>query len=126
MRGRGPRVLHVKLPLQVAASGAKTDKDCGMVKSERQWLQELRTKCQKIDVLVSEVLGVGDLSDLDQNQRERIEAEVEGLIDQHFEATFGAAVEVWQSSDQRFVATHVGRLLQERHEISQQILDLRD
>jgi hypothetical protein len=112
--------------LQVAASGAQTDKDCGMVKSEGQLLQELRAKHQEINVLVSEALGFGDHSTLDQNQLERIEVKVEELIDQHFEATFGGAVEFWQSPDQRFAATPIGRLLLERHEISHQILDLRD
>ena len=98
-----------------------------MVKSKKELLKELRAKNNELRAFVSKTLGFGDLANLDKNQRGQIEDEVEDLIEKHDEALhdFDNAEE-WKAQESRIAATPIGKLLQEPHEISEQILDLRD
>lgn len=48
----------------------------GMVKSEKELLKELRAKDQELRAFVSKSLGLRDLVNLDENQREQIEEEL--------------------------------------------------
>ena len=53
--------------------------------------------------------------------------EIEELIDQYDEALLESdSPGAWRALDERLAQTKIGRLLQERHEISEQILDLQD
>lgn len=86
---------------------------------------ELRGKTREILELVAIAYGWGDVASLDASRLEQLKHDVEQIIDQHEEALFeGDTSEEWYSLDERLAQTAIGRLLQERHEISDLILDL--
>jgi hypothetical protein len=93
---------------------------------ELDLLRNLNAKTREIESVVAKAYGIG-VHHLDPSARRRLEDEVEALIDEH-EGTLheGDAIEEWRALDQRLAQTDVGRLLQERHQIAEQILDLRD
>jgi AAA+ superfamily predicted ATPase len=93
---------------------------------ELELLRNLSATTREIESVVAKAYGI-DVDDLDPSARRRLEDEVEALIEEHEEALHeGDTVEEWRALDQRLAQTEVGRLLQERHEIAEQILDLRD
>ena len=58
---------------------------------------------------------------------QRLSHEVEHLVNGHREATeYGETIAEWEALDKRLAQTEIDRLLQERYEIEQQILDLSD
>lgn len=97
-----------------------------MSKSLKELRQALQAKDREIAAFVSRALGFGDYPGiLDEKQRRQVEEEVGDLIEKHDESLhdFDTAEE-WKAQEERVAATPVGKLLQERHEISRQILDL--
>jgi hypothetical protein len=71
--------------------------------------------------------GLGDVNDLDPPALRRLEEDIEGMIEEHEEALVeGDTIEEWQARDRRLAETEIGRLMQEHHEIAEQILDLSD
>jgi hypothetical protein len=89
--------------------------------------RKLGDKTQEILKLVANSYGVGDVASLDASQLQRLNEEIEEIIDQYDEALLeGDSPEAWRALDERLARTEIGRLLQERHEISEQILDLKD
>ena len=88
---------------------------------------KLEDKTQEILKLVATSYGLGDVGSLEPSKLHQLEEEVEEIIEQHEEALLeGDTVEEWRALDERLAKTEVGQLLQARHEISEQILDLRD
>jgi len=93
---------------------------------ELELLRNLSARTREIESVVAKAYGI-DVHHLDPAARRRLEDEVEALIEEHEEALHeGDTVEEWRALDQRLAQTEIGRLLQERHEIAEQILDLRD
>jgi len=93
---------------------------------ELELLRNLNVKTREIESVVAKAYGIG-VHDLDPSARRRLQDEVEALIDEYEETLHeGNTVEEWHALDQRLARTDVGRLLQERHRIAEQILDLRD
>ena len=61
---------------------------------------------------------------LHASQWQRLNEEIEELIDQYDEALIESDIpEAWRALDERLAQTKIGRLLRERHEIAEQILD---
>jgi hypothetical protein len=93
---------------------------------ELELLRNLSAKTREIESVVAKAYGI-DVDDLDPSARRRLEDEVEALIEEHEEALHeGDTVEEWRALDQRLSQTEIGRLLQQRHDLAEQILDLRD
>jgi hypothetical protein len=85
---------------------------------------KLEDKTQEILKLVANTYGVEDVASLDASQWQRLNEEIEELIDQYDEALIESdSPEAWRALDERLAETKIGRLLQERHEIAEQILD---
>lgn len=96
-----------------------------MSEQELELLRNLSAKTREIESVVAKAYGIGH--DLDPSARRRLANEVEAVIEEHEEALHeGDTVEEWRALDQRLAQTEVGRLLQERHAIAEQILDLCD
>jgi regulator of sigma D len=94
---------------------------------ETELLHKLNAKTQEIERLVAKAYGLGDYDNLNPTALQQLKDEVEEMIEAHDEAvTDGDTIEEWRALDQRLASTPVGRLLHERYEIEQQILDLRD
>jgi hypothetical protein len=75
--------------------------------------------------LVAIAYGWGDVASLDASRLQQLNHDVEQIIDQHEEELFeGDRSEEWHPLDERLAQTAIGRLLQERHEINDQILAL--
>ena len=92
---------------------------------ELDLLRKLNAKTLEIESVVAKAYGIGQ--DLDASARRQLEDEVEALIEEHEDSLHeGDTVGEWRALDQRLAQTDVGRLLQERHRIAEQILDLRD
>jgi hypothetical protein len=94
---------------------------------ELELLRKLNAKSEEIERFVAKAYKIGDIGNLDPTAMQRLEIEVEQLIERHADALLdGETIEEWRALDQRLAETEIGRLLQERHEIFEQILDLRD
>jgi predicted Zn-dependent peptidase len=88
---------------------------------------KLRSKTREILTLVANSYGLGAVSSLEPSRLEQLNEEVEEIIEQHDEAlNEGETSEEWRALDERLARTEIGRLLQERHEIAEQILDAED
>ena len=88
---------------------------------------KLRSKTREILTLVANSYGLGAVSSLEPSSLEQLNEEVDEIIEQHDEAlNEGETSEEWRALDERLAATEIGRLLQERHEIAEQILDADD
>ncbi len=96
------------------------------MRTEEQLLQELQAKDAELVSLVANVLGLGDLGDLNDGRRKELEGEVAELREKYKTTTDGDTPENPQALNERFGTPALGRLLRERREISEQILDLRD
>jgi hypothetical protein len=89
--------------------------------------RKLEGKTQEILKLVAKSYGLGDVASLDTNKLQQLNGEIAEIIDQHEEALIeGDNPEAWRALDERLAQTEIGRLLQERHQISEQIEDLLD
>jgi hypothetical protein len=96
--------------------------DDPMSEQELELLRKLNAKTGEIERFVAKAYEIGDIDDLDPPAMQRLEKEVEQLIEQHEDALLeGETVEEWRALDQRLAETEIGRLLQERHEIFEQI-----
>jgi hypothetical protein len=88
---------------------------------------KLGDKTQEILKLVASSYGLGDVNSLEPSKLEQLDEEIEEIIDQHEEALLeGDSPEEWRALDERRAQTEIGRLLQERHEIAEQLFDLED
>ena len=88
---------------------------------------KLRDKTQEILKFVAKTYGLGDVASLEANKLQQLKSEVDEVIDQYEEALLeGDTPEEWRALDERLAQTAIGRLLQEHHEINEQILDLQD
>jgi hypothetical protein len=88
---------------------------------------KLKDKRLEILKLVANAYGVEDVASLDASRWQRLNEEIEELIDQYDEALIESdSPEAWRALDERLGQTKIGRLLQERHEIAEQILDAED
>ncbi|WLA62360.1 hypothetical protein [Bradyrhizobium diazoefficiens] len=88
---------------------------------------KLEDKTQEILKLVASSYGLGDIGSLEECKLQHLHEEIEEIIDQHDEALMeGDTPEEWRALDGRLAKTELGRLLQERHEVAEQILNLLD
>ena len=99
--------------------------------SEPEQLTKLRrkvnAKTREIEALVASTYGLGDIKSLDRAALRGLEIEVEKMIEKYEESLHeGDNVEEWRAQDARFAGTAIGQLLQARHSIAKEILDLRD
>jgi hypothetical protein len=87
--------------------------------------RRLDAKTEEIERVVAKAFGLGDVDKLDPSALRRLKKDVELIIEEHEEAILeGQTVEEWEAPDQRLAATEIGRLMQEHHEIAEQIVDL--
>jgi hypothetical protein len=72
--------------------------------------------------------GTGrELASLSKSERSALDDEVEDLIMEAEEALFASEVdEGWRAHDERLAATPIGRLIRERHNIAELILNFQD
>lgn len=95
--------------------------------NERKLLADLEAKTRAIEELFSKTIGLGDISKLGSAGREMVAEEVADLIDDFGEAMHeGDTPAEWHARDERIAATDVGKLLFERYEIEEEILNIRD
>ena len=88
---------------------------------------KLRIKTREILTLVANSYGLGDVSSLEPSKLEQLNEKIEEIIVKHEDALIeGDSPEAWRTLDERLAQTEIGRLLQERHKTSEQILDLLD
>ena len=86
----------------------------------------LEDETQEILKLVASRYGLGDIGSLETSKRQQLEEEIEGIERHEYALLEGATVEEWRALDERLAKTEIGQLLQARHAISEQILDLWD
>ena len=85
---------------------------------------KLREETQEIRKLVAIAYGWGDVASLGASKLQQLNSDVEEIIDQHEEALLeGETPQEWHALDERLARTEIGRLLQERHEIEEQIFE---
>ena len=99
--------------------------------SEPKQLTELRRKVnartREIEALVASTYGLGDIKNFDRAALRGLEIEVEKMIEEYEESLHdGDTVEEWRAQDARLAGTAIGQLLQARHSITEEILDLQD
>ena len=88
---------------------------------------KLGDKTQEILKLVASSCGLGDVGSLEPSKLQQLHEEIEEIVEQHDEAlNEGDTPEEWRALDERLSRTEIGRLLQERHEIAEQLFDLED
>ena len=88
---------------------------------------KLRSKTREILTLVANSYGMGDVNSLEPSRLEQLNEEIDEIIEQYDEAlNDGKTPEEWRALDESLARTEIGRLLQERHEIAEQILDAED
>jgi hypothetical protein len=89
--------------------------------------EKLRSKTREILTLVANSYGLGDVNSLEPSRLKQVSEEIVEIIEQHDQAlNEGETPEEWRALDDRLGRTEIGRLLQERHEIAEQILDAED
>ena len=92
---------------------------------------KLNAKTQEIESFMAKILGLGDIDDLDLQTRRRHEANVRNMIEKHEDS-----VHLIERYEEAMVdgpngrgsigrsPTRIGRLLEERYELAEQILNL--
>ena len=85
-----------------------------------------RNKITEILAFVAKSYELGDFDTLDSAKQEHLRQEVEGLIGEHNDAISTAEPIEMASLDARLNRFEVGRLLNELHEIDEEILDIQD
>ena len=84
----------------------------------------LDAKVDEIRELVAAKLGLGPLNQMNEDDRETFCEEVAALIDDHEQAMAdGDTMTEWQIRERTIARSDLGRLLLERHEIEQKLLD---
>lgn len=83
-------------------------------------------KVAEILAHVAKSYELGDFDTLDSAKQEHLREEVEGLIDEHNEVISDAEPVEMASLDARLNRSEIGRLLNELHEIDEEILDIQD
>jgi len=83
-------------------------------------------KVSEILTFVAKSYELGDFGTLDSAKQEQLRNEVDGLVGEHNEAIGVAEPIEMASLDARLNRTEVGRLLNELHEIDEEILDIQD
>jgi hypothetical protein len=83
-------------------------------------------KIGEILAFVAKSYELGDFQSLDSAKQQQLREEVEDLIDQHNEAVTDVEPIEMASLDARLNRAEVGRLLNELHEIDEEILDIQD
>src|ERR1700753_2959563 len=84
------------------------------------------SKISEILTFVAKSYELGDFDALDPTKQEQLRNEVEGLVDEHNAAISAAEPIEMASLDARLNRTEIGRLLNELHEIDEEILDIQD
>jgi hypothetical protein len=85
--------------------------------------RKLSDKEREIAAVYANATG-RDIARLSESERSVLDVEVSNLIDEADEALIdGETAEHRRARDPRFAATSIGRLVLERHEIEEQILD---
>src|SRR5450759_3065344 len=89
--------------------------------------RKLNAKTREIYALVASAYGLGDINDLDRTALRGLETEVETMIEEHENSLLaGDTIEEWRAQDTRLAGTAIGQLLQARHSIAEEILNLQD
>src|SRR5450759_1220708 len=89
--------------------------------------RKLNAKTREIEALVVSTYGLGDINDLDRTALRGLETEVETMIEEYENSLLdGETVEKWRAQDARLAGTAIGQLLQTRHSIAAEILDLQN
>jgi len=101
------------------------------IMSEPEQLTKLRrklnAKTREIAALVASTYGFGDINDLDRVALRGLETEVEKMIEEYENSLLaGDTIEEWRAQDTRLAGTAIGQLLQARHSIAEEILNLQD
>ena|ERR1035437_3810521 len=86
--------------------------------------RRLNAKTIEIERMVAKAEGLGDINDLNSTAGDRLSEYVEGLIEEYEEAIIDE--DKWEPRNQRLANTEIARLLEERNDIAELILDLRD
>ena len=87
---------------------------------------KLGDKIEEILKLVASSYKLGDVGSLEPSKLQQLTEEIEEIIERHEALYEGDTPEEWRALDERLAGTEIGRLLQERHAIAEQILDLLD
>lgn len=85
-----------------------------------------QNKISEILAFVTKSYELGEFHTLDSAKQEHLRGEVEDLIDEHNEAIGNGEQIEMASLDARLNRSEVGRLLNELHEIDEEILDIQD
>ena len=83
-------------------------------------------KLAEILTFMARSYGLGDVEALNSAQQASLREEAEGMIDEHIAAISDAEPIEMASLDARLNRSEVGRLLNELHEIDEQLLDIQD
>jgi hypothetical protein len=87
--------------------------------------RKLHAKTREIEALVASTYGLGDINDLDRTALRGLETEVETMIEEYENSLLGGdTIEEWRAQDARLAGTAIGQLLQARHSIAEEIIDL--
>jgi hypothetical protein len=87
--------------------------------------RKLNAKTREIEALVASTHGLGDINDLDRTALRGLETEVETMIEEYENSLLaGDIIEEWRAQDARLAGTVIGQLLQTRHSIAEEIIDL--
>jgi hypothetical protein len=87
----------------------------------------LEDKMREIRKLVASSYGLGDVDSLETSKLGQLNEEIEEIVEKNEEALHeGQTPEEWRALDERLAQTEIGRLLQERHEIAEHLMDLQD
>jgi hypothetical protein len=98
-----------------------------MIDSERlkTLYNHLAATDREIQNTIATELGIGPIDDLELTERERLEEEVRSLIEFHEDAVLeGDTVEEWHAFDTKLSPSDIGRLMDERTEILEQIIEI--
>ena len=82
----------------------------------KQLSAALTAKTAEIERAYAVAMGQAEIDD-------KIRQEVETLIEEFEDAELDGGPGSWEARDERIASTSIGRLLQELHEIQEQILD---
>ena len=87
--------------------------------------RKLNAKTREIESLVASTHGLGDINDLDRTALRGLETEVETMIEEYENSLLaGDIIEEWRAQDARLAGTVIGQLLQTRHSIAEEVIDL--
>jgi hypothetical protein len=125
----GDRHLRASRALPMVVACGPRPEPMGYIMSEPEQLTKLRrklnAKTREIEVLVASTHGLGDINSLDRAALRGLETEVEIMIEEYENSLLtGDIIEEWRAQDARLAGTVIGQLLQARHSIAEEIIDL--